>query len=338
MSIQATGKVEVSKFKWEINLDCFKSKAVGEPLISPIFFTENSDECKYEWELELYPKGRTENNSYISIYLHNLTSGKVIHTVVTFSILSSDDSVAFVAGPFSNVFTNFGYWGLLRWIHESLIIDHNNIVSRDEKFTIMCKIITSKNEVMLQQAETEDKKNSFSLNQFGRYEDLLNNKELSDITVTAEGKNFYLHKCILRSSCDVFDVMLKNDMKEKNQNLVEIEDIKYDILQELFRFIYSGKVNNIETIAGELLTAAEKYGVQDLKALCEETISTILSKDNVIDYLNLAIMNNSEKCKLNAIDLISLHLECLIENPEFEEFGKKHPEELFKILKKRAVF
>lgn len=65
------------------------------------------------------------------------------------------------------------------------------------------------------------------LSEFHTFEKLYVNGAFSDYTVTAERKNFRLHKCIL--SC--FEAMLRNDMKEKHENAVVIKDVKYKIRQ-----------------------------------------------------------------------------------------------------------
>lgn len=44
----------------------------------------------------------------------------------------------------------------------------------------------------------------------------------------------------------------------------------------------------------ELLTAAEKYCIEDLKILCEETMIDNLDTENAIDYLVSADFNNSK--------------------------------------------
>lgn len=206
-------------------------------------------------------------------------------------------------------------------------------VLKNNKLTIKCKIII-KEKVVKNEDEIQNKKQLFRLKQFDDLEKLLTDVDFSDVIVKVGEKIFHLHKCLLANKSTVFEAMFKNDdLKEKNKSTVEIEDIKYDILQELFRFIYTGTVKKIEDIACELLTAAEKYCVKDLKTLCEETMADNLTNHNAIEYLNSAETNNAEKLKADAIDWISLHLEDLIEKQEFDRLTKQYPELLLKITK-----
>ena len=54
----------------------------------------------------------------------------------------------------------------------------------------------------------------------------MNNKALSDFKFIVGGKEFFVHKVILSSRSSVFEAMFTNDMKEKNENEVTIEDIE----------------------------------------------------------------------------------------------------------------
>lgn len=231
--------------------------------------------------------------------------------------------------------TSIGYD---KFVEESFILDPKNNVLKNNKFKIQCKIRIKKSseedKEEEEEVETHSAINASLLKKVDRFELLLKNKEFSDVTIIAHDKNFNLHKCILAAFSDVFETMLKSDMKEKSQNTVEIADIKYEVLQELFRFIYTGEVNEINDVAAELLVAADKYHVIGLKALCEETMADNLTKDNAIEYLNLAVDNNAEHLKADIINWLSLRLESFIFKPEFHEFGKLFPELLIEITQK----
>lgn len=91
-----------------------------------------------------------------------------------------------------------------------------------------------------------------------KYEGLINDSEFSDITLIAENKVLKVHRCILAKSSSVFADMFPAD-EMKKEGTVEIEDIRYEVLKEMIRFIYVGKGNNINTLANELHTAAYIY-------------------------------------------------------------------------------
>ena len=52
--------------------------------------------------------------------------------------------------------------------------------------------------------------------------------------------------------------MFNGDFKEKNEKRVDLSDDDSGALQELLRYMYTGKVNEFSTIAAQLLPVADK--------------------------------------------------------------------------------
>lgn len=103
-----------------------------------------------------------------------------------------------------------------------------------------------------------------------------------------------IHKSTNRSP--VFKAMFTYDMKEKFISTVDIPDITLEVLLELFRFVYYGKCNKTEEIVQEFFNAAEKYDVEELSILCEETMFNNLTEHNAIEYLHLAECAEELEC------------------------------------------
>ena len=56
----------------------------------------------------------------------------------------------------------------------------------------------------------------------------------------------------------VFNAMFEHEMEEKKHGRVEITDVEPEVMNEILRFIYTGKAPNLEKMADELLAAADK--------------------------------------------------------------------------------
>jgi hypothetical protein len=56
----------------------------------------------------------------------------------------------------------------------------------------------------------------------------------------------------------VFKAMFSNEMKESATNKVKIDDFDFKTVQELLRFIYCEKVEDLKEVALNLLQAADK--------------------------------------------------------------------------------
>ncbi|CAF4515201.1 unnamed protein product, partial [Rotaria magnacalcarata] len=76
---------------------------------------------------------------------------------------------------------------------------------------------------------------------------------------------------------------------------------------EILRFIYAGKLQNIDKLADALLPAADKYCLERLKIQCEEILCTTIDKDNVADILILADLHSAAQLRQQSIDFINTH-------------------------------
>lgn len=86
-------------------------------------------------------------------------------------------------------------------------------------------------------------------------------------------------------------------------------------------FLQSGYLSeNVRTdtkVASELIVAAEKYDLKDLKLICEEYLITSTTKVNVVEHLKLAHLNNVTILKKFALSLIKLYLSDIMDTPNF---------------------
>jgi speckle-type POZ protein len=54
--------------------------------------------------------------------------------------------------------------------------------------------------------------------------------------------------------------MFEVDMVEKKENVLNITDIDFEVMQEIVRYIYTDQVEHIEDLGPSLLLAADKVG------------------------------------------------------------------------------
>lgn len=102
----------------------------------------------------------------------------------------------------------------------------------------------------------------------------------------------------------VFDAMFHHDTLEAEKNKIHISDIDFDVLQELLRFIYCGSVSNLETVAIDLLSAADKYGFLDLKNICQEYLMEHFQVSNSLEVLTIADLHDCPKLKSEVVHFI----------------------------------
>ena len=75
------------------------------------------------------------------------------------------------------------------------------------------------------------------------------------------------------------------------KNCVEIHVLDPQIFKEMMDFIYTGKAPHLHnySMATGLLVAADKYGLEDLKVLCEDALCRNLSVKNAAHTLVMAL-------------------------------------------------
>ncbi|KAJ8669896.1 hypothetical protein QAD02_001155 [Eretmocerus hayati] len=130
---------------------------------------------------------------------------------------------------------------------------------------------------------------------FDNFESLLTNGKYYDLTLVVGDKEFHVHKDILSLRSPVFSAMFEHDMQEKNKKILDIPDVEPEVMSEILRFIYAGKVESNKKLDVELLLAANKYGIQVLQDACEVAIAQNLNADNLNDVLtivDLCVPNN----------------------------------------------
>merc|ERR1712029_263438 len=158
--------------------------------------------------------------------------------------------------------------------------------------------------------------------------DFLNNKDFSDVVVKCGDKSFDCHKVILASHSPVFKAMLTSNMKEKNNNEIQIDDIEPEVMTEFLEFIYTGKSSNLDKFAMRLFIAADKYQIISLKETCEKNLISSLRIDNCISLLKLG-----DKCS-PAIKKSALKF--MIKNKSsinIDENFVNHPSLMLEVLK-----
>jgi speckle-type POZ protein len=139
------------------------------------------------------------------------------------------------------------------------------------------------------------------------YKNIFEDESLHDFELKMnDGVTLKAHKAVLIARSSVFFKMLTTDMKEAKQGFVEVPDFDSKTMRELLRFMYCSEVENLDEMANDLIFAAEKYEVQQLKELCIDHIISKLTRENVLDALIIADrVNNTDNILNKCIEIVS---------------------------------
>lgn len=109
------------------------------------------------------------------------------------------------------------------------------------------------------------------------------NPNFGDTCIKVDGKSLHVHKDILSARSPVFAAMFINEWREKSTQTVTINEIKFETILAMIKYIYYGLGfefnDSMDPI--ELLKAAEFYQLDYLKNKLEEHLSNTINDDNV---------------------------------------------------------
>jgi speckle-type POZ protein len=146
--------------------------------------------------------------------------------------------------------------------------------------------------------------------QFG---ELLWSQKGADVTFHVSGESVSAHRSVLAARSPVFMAQLYGHTKEASASApcVEVKDMEAEVFRAMLRFIYTDTAPELErggwhatAMAQHLLEAADRYGLERLKRMCQEKVSTDISVGNVATTLALAEQHGCAKLKANCIEFI----------------------------------
>lgn len=330
--------LEKCSFKWVV--DNFNSNVIskkpGESINSPLFNPTFVDELQFY--ISLYPSGEdAESENFLSLFLcTNKIIGSKFRLRIDFSLSikngnnkNSKNKVLSATQWELGASKGTGGRGFPNFLDKKLVTDHKKLI-------IVCEITS---------IEVIDKllcEPSYELNSYqpvkkvkclecNLLDELFNNDEYKDVTFVVQDQQIKAHKSIICTSSPVFKTMFASNIKEKVSNAKTISDTTPELFTEVLRFIYLNRVENLETLAQDLLPLANKYMIDDLKDLCERSLFDQIDENNVLEFLVFADVYNAESLNNKLLTFIRSH-KYLTKTKEFDEKIISHPMLMAKTL------
>lgn len=316
-------------FHWKIDEFSTKCEKVGDKLVSPFIEFEDINLLDKKMQLSLYPFGKDKD------YENNLSLDTKLIVQQNQSVcmglrirLKNIDGSMFKNITMSTVFSHnlkargsYNIWGWPTLVKRDFILKNESIILHDDTLIIEgYAFIHPVNKVPLDNIPELELAHSFKL--------LFKTKNLSDVTITIEDKNIEAHKSILAARSPVFHAMFSSNMKENNEDKVNIEDIDYNVMEEMLYFIYCGTVRNINEFKIPLLKAADKYDLESLKLICERALQNDINLENYCEIIEIVKLHDCKNLRSDLIEFVVNHAE-IIESEEFEKAAQSD----FKFLK-----
>jgi speckle-type POZ protein len=283
----------------------------------------------------VYPKGEgSEAKNFVSVFFY-LLNNLPNYCAYEISIIDESGKLKFTESA-GNVFYKIkSGWGWRKFISQKDLFEKENGLIKDNTLTLSgtFKFINHVRETvkslecerfeqfyqsrMFSDLELEVQGRSIKAHKFlvgasspVLAERLFDLAETQNAVVTAKGgrdKNKKRHK---QNKKKIGSKQTGNSGCGKQANLsptvdiLEIDDLEFEVAEEMVKFIYDGKVENMEKYAKPLLEASNTFKMAHLKVCCENYLCENLTVENAIEFLKLGAKCHAEELKEECVDFI----------------------------------
>ncbi|XP_020107383.1 BTB/POZ and MATH domain-containing protein 1-like [Ananas comosus] len=319
---------------------------VGKSISSAVF-----DVGGLDWSIKCYPAGGTpQNSNYLALFLALESDARNVKAAFRLALLDQrmkpSSKTPAHDGPYT--FKNRDYaLGYHRFV-ERAYLEASQFRSTDcllsnDALLVHCTVTVLKNPRLQSPAIRPVAAPPSDLHQ--HLVRLLESGEGSDVTFEVGGATFAAHRWLLAARSPVFRAELFGPMKENRMRRIKIDDMEAVVFKGLLHFIYSDSLPPLmEELAKEsavlmaqhLLAAADRYGLERLRLICESKLSQQVDAGTVATTLALAEQHHCRNLKaicLNFIDSPEVFI-AVMRTDGFEHLKTSCPALLENLLKK----
>ncbi|KAM3197538.1 hypothetical protein ACQJBY_072924 [Aegilops geniculata] len=127
----------------------------------------------------------------------------------------------------------------------------------------------------------------------------------SNVTFLVEESKIHAHWLIIAMRSPV---LFETVAVETSNWVIRIDDMKAGVLRAVLHFVYTDELLPVDdaVAAGEMLAAACRFRLERMRAMCENLLAHLITKDNVLSMLELAWRHQCEDLKLYCLEFTSL--------------------------------
>ncbi|VAH69113.1 unnamed protein product [Triticum turgidum subsp. durum] len=163
--------------------------------------------------------------------------------------------------------------------------------------------------------------------------DLLKTEKGADLVFEVDGHTFAAHRCVLAARSPVFSAELFGGMKEGNTaGAVRIDEMEAEVFKALLWFVYTDSLlvteeEDEDVICQLLLVAADRYGMERLKSICEEKLCKFINAATIATILTLAEQHHCDGLKKACSRFLGFpaNLRALLDSDGFDHLSRSCP-------------
>ncbi|XBI95016.1 hypothetical protein VPH35_031561 [Triticum aestivum] len=278
----------------------------GESVTSPVLEVGG-----YRWKIYFYPDGiETTYHGYASAFVHCYSDTKATDATAKFTLsilekrsqanVASFDAVKRVFSP-----RDFQLWGHHYFVDKAKLESLSQL--GDGCFTIRCvlTVVTDTDESPPLQLPTVP----------SQLESMLEEGRGADVTFLVGSQEFRGHRSFLAARSPVLGAQFYGPMAEKDDMpRVKVIDVEPDIFQMMLHYIYKDSLplppaddKGGYSVAAmqHLMVAADIYGLERLKLMCEDELCKIMDAATVMSTYALANQHHCKRLKDACVDFMT---------------------------------
>ncbi|XP_057804072.1 BTB/POZ and MATH domain-containing protein 3 isoform X4 [Salvia miltiorrhiza] len=307
----------------------------------------------YDWAIYFYPDGKNPDDSsaYVSVFIALASEGTDVRALFELALLDqsgkgkhkvhSHFDRALESGPYTLKYRG-SMWGYKRFFRRTALETSDFL--KDDCLSMHCTVGVVRTRVegpKLYSVHVPPSDMGQSLKH------LLDAELGCDVVFKVEKESFKAHKLVLAARSPVFRAQFFGLVGNPNSDKVELEDVEPSIFKALLHFIYSDELPDFTEIVDStpassaimmqhLLAAADRFGLDRLKLLCEAKLCEEFSTDTVATTLSLAEQHHCPQLKSICLKFAATNLG-VMKSEGFKHLEQSCPSLLSELLETVAL-
>ncbi|MQL74609.1 hypothetical protein Taro_006993 [Colocasia esculenta] len=326
-----------------------KGMGVGKHIASDTFTVGG-----YQWAVYFYPDGKNpeDNSTYVSVFIALASEGTDVRALFELTLLDqsgkgkhkvhSHFDRSLESGPYTLKYRG-SMWGYKRFFRRAALETSDFL--KDDCLKINCTVGVVVSSMDCSRLHSIHIPESDIGMHFGT---LLETLEGSDIVFDVAGEKFHAHKLVLAARSPVFrSKFFDCSEDDKSETEITITDLEPEVFEAILNFIYTDTLMEEEltasslsstssvsdTLVGKLLAAADKYGLERLRLLCESYLCKDISVNSVASTLALADRYHALELRAVCLKFAAENLAAVMRSNGFEYLKENCPALQSELLK-----
>lgn len=324
-----------------------KGIGIGKYIASDTFMVGG-----YSWAIYFYPDGKSveDNAAYVSLFIALASEGSDVRALFELTLLDQSGKErhkvhshfdrTLETGPYTLKYRG-SMWGYKRFFKRTALEASDYL--KDDCLSVHCSVGVVRSHTEGPKIYSITVPPSNIGQHFGK---LLESGKGTDVNFEVDDEVFSAHKLVLAARSPVFRAQLFGPMKDQDTKCIKVQDVEGPAFKALLHFIYWDSLPDMQELTGlnskwastimaqHLLAAADRYGLNRLRLLCEANLCDSIMINTVATTLALAEQHHCFQLKAVCLKFVAMpeNLRAVMQTDGFEYLKESCPSVLTELL------